>query len=226
MSALDSLQESLDRIIPGARLVPTRPPDCPEVELLLLNGDYPQGELDAGAVARVMDNPLYWVFCWASGQVLARFLLHRPAYVAGRRVLDFGCGCGIVAIAAKLAGAREVIACDSDPQALAATALNADRNGVALSLCTDLDAVRQALDVILVADVLYDRTNLPWLDRFTQRADRVLVADSRVKDFSHPRYRRLAAFDSGTVPDLDESPEFRDVRLYLSERAAVWSVVD
>ncbi len=47
------------------------------------------------------------------------------------RVIDFGCGSGVLAIAAALKGAREVIAIDHDPQALSATLDNARRNGVA-----------------------------------------------------------------------------------------------
>lgn len=48
----------------------------------------------------------------------------------GLRVLDFGCGSGILALAACLLGAREVVAIDHDPQALAATRDNAAFNGI------------------------------------------------------------------------------------------------
>lgn len=51
--------------------------------------------------------------------------------VAGRRVVDFGCGSGILGIAAALLGAAAVVCVDNDPQALEATAANAERNGVA-----------------------------------------------------------------------------------------------
>lgn len=50
--------------------------------------------------------------------------------LAGLRVLDFGCGSGILALAAQLLGARSVVAIDHDPQALAATLENASINGV------------------------------------------------------------------------------------------------
>lgn len=53
------------------------------------------------------------------------------ADVAGRRVIDFGCGSGILAIAAAKLGAAAVSALDIDPQALLATRDNAERNGVA-----------------------------------------------------------------------------------------------
>lgn len=52
------------------------------------------------------------------------------AELAGIRVIDYGAGCGVLAIAAALAGASRVIAVDHDPQALASTRDNAARNGV------------------------------------------------------------------------------------------------
>ncbi len=216
MAGKQHLQECLHQILPGSRLEVTRLGDVPELRLYLLNEDYPQDGLDSEGMKAVMDNPLYWVFCWASGQVLARFLLDNTGWVRGKRVLDFGCGSGVAAIAAAMAGAREVIACDIDPLALDVSALNADLNGVSLQLVADFDDVEGPIDLILVADVLYDRENFPWLDRFVQRANQVLIADSRVKDFDHPPYREIARKNSRTWPDLDESAEFRDVRLYTA----------
>jgi ribosomal protein L11 methyltransferase len=51
--------------------------------------------------------------------------------VAGRTVIDYGCGSGILGVAALKMGAASVTAVDLDPQALLATADNARRNGVA-----------------------------------------------------------------------------------------------
>jgi ribosomal protein L11 methyltransferase len=61
------------------------------------------------------------------------------AHDAGRqpvfeRVLDYGCGSGILAIAASLHGARDVDAVDIDPAAVEATKVNAASNGAALSV--------------------------------------------------------------------------------------------
>ncbi|HZH43779.1 MAG TPA: 50S ribosomal protein L11 methyltransferase [Lysobacter sp.] len=50
--------------------------------------------------------------------------------LAGARVLDFGCGSGILALAALKLGAAAADGVDNDPQALTATRDNAERNGV------------------------------------------------------------------------------------------------
>jgi len=54
--------------------------------------------------------------------------------IEGRTAVDYGCGSGILAIAAALLGAGAVYAWDHDPQALDATRANATRNGVAARL--------------------------------------------------------------------------------------------
>jgi len=54
------------------------------------------------------------------------------APVNGARILDYGCGSGILAIAAALLGTREVAAIDLDPQACAVTRENAARNGCSM----------------------------------------------------------------------------------------------
>lgn len=215
----EQLKASLVDILPGAALVETPLPDVPELQLLLLSADYPQDALSTEVMQRVMDDPLYWIFCWASGQVLARYLLDNPQWVRGKQVLDFGCGSGVVAIAAAMAGAQRVIACDIDPLALAAARVNAGLNGVALDFAGDYFEVTDELDLIIVADVLYDRENFPWVQRFVDRAPQVLIADSRVKNFDVPPYEAIARCQSCTLPDLDESAEFRDVRIYAAHPA-------
>ena len=50
--------------------------------------------------------------------------------MAGKTVVDFGCGSGILALAALKLGAERVVGVDIDPQALQATKENARRNGV------------------------------------------------------------------------------------------------
>jgi ribosomal protein L11 methyltransferase len=50
--------------------------------------------------------------------------------LAGKTVIDYGCGSGILAVAAMLLGAKEAHAVDIDPQALTATLSNAEKNAV------------------------------------------------------------------------------------------------
>jgi len=184
------------------------------IELFLMNEDYPTDRLPQEAALRLMEQPFYWAFCWASGLVLSNYIFAHPELVRGKRVVDFGCGSGVVAIAAAKAGAREVVACDIDPLAILATRENATLNEVELIICEDFDLIEGEVDIIIVADVLYDRENLPWLSRFTDRARDVLVADSRVKNFDYPPYQQVDRSEGCTMPDLDESMEFRDVRVY------------
>ncbi len=75
--------------------------------------------------------------------------------LAGRRVIDFGAGSGVLAIAALLLGAAHAIAVDDDPQALKASADNANRNGVAdrLAVIGANDPLPAPADV-LVANIL------------------------------------------------------------------------
>lgn len=74
---------------------------------------------------------------------------------AARQVVDYGCGSGILAIAAALLGAEEVWAVDNDPQALVATRDNATRNGVEARVHTVLpEALPACRSDLLIANIL------------------------------------------------------------------------
>ncbi|HEY0683917.1 MAG TPA: 50S ribosomal protein L11 methyltransferase [Steroidobacter sp.] len=77
------------------------------------------------------------------------------AAVAGKRVIDYGCGSGILAIAAAKLGAAEVVGIDIDPQALLATHDNAERNRVSHLISAHLaDDSQDAPADILLANIL------------------------------------------------------------------------
>lgn len=208
------LDRHLRNLLPGACLADTVLPLIPEIRLWLINADYPVGPLPPEVANTLMEAPPYWAFCWGSGAVLARWVLDHPDAVRGRTVLDFGAGSGVVAVAAALAGARRVIACDLDPDACLAARANAALNGVELEVSADYFACAGQVDLIVAADVLYDRDNMPFLARFRERAASVLVADSRVRNFRAPGYRRLGARDCVAMPDLGEAEWVRHVTLY------------
>lgn len=67
----------------------------------------------------------------------------------GGRVIDYGCGSGILAIAAAKLGASEVIGVDIDPQALASSRYNARQNGVRAAFIAADAPVPAAADVVL-----------------------------------------------------------------------------
>lgn len=215
------LTNKISRILPGGRLEITRLPQCPEISLYLLNPEYPESLLSWEYGVRLMEEPMFWLFCWASGQALARYLLDNPQMVRGKRVLDFGCGSGVAAIAAAKAGARRVWACDLDPLAIRVSALNCRLNSVSVEVLEDWQDCRAEPDVILASDVLYDRENMVFLEKFIERSPEVLIADSRVKRFDSPCYRKIAVSESFTVPDLSEAPEFGKVSFYYASRSKI-----
>ena len=75
------------------------------------------------------------------------------ADLKGKYVIDYGCGSGILAIAAALLGAERVVAVDTDPQALEATRANAKRNGVEVEAYLPGDCPDDLCD-LLIANIL------------------------------------------------------------------------
>ncbi|MEE4621306.1 50S ribosomal protein L11 methyltransferase [Pseudomonas alliivorans] len=217
MTAPLHLQQALYELLGDARLVVTALPQT-TLKLWLIDADNMDRAFSPEETRRILEEPPYWSFCWASGLALARFLAEQPHWVKDKRVLDFGAGSGVAGIAAAKAGALEVVACDLDPLAIAACRANAELNDVQLNYSTDFFAEADRFDLILVADVLYDRANLPLLDHFLSRGREALVADSRVRDFQHRAYQLLGMLHALTLPDLAEPHEFRDVSLYHAVR--------
>lgn len=209
------LLDALHEVIPDTDLVVQQLPETP-IQLWLIPSVFPTDRLDDEVIRRIWENTPYWIFCWASGLAMAQWLLKEPAHVQGKTVLDFGAGSGVVAIAAKMAGAKRVICCDIDPVSLAACRENAQLNGVELEYLDDLYCAEK-VDVLFAADVLYDQSNRFFLDDFLKITQNVWVADSRVRNFDHPDYVKSAEKYATTWPDLDEAKEFNTVGFYQSK---------
>ena len=133
-------------------------------------------------------------------------MLDHPELVLGTRVLDLATGSGLVALAARRAGARAVLACDVDPLAGEAVAANAAANRLAVSwLQADLlDGPVPAVDVVLAGDVLYEQRMasrvLTWLDSF----DGVVLLGDPGRDYlPHGRFSEVAAYDVPTTRELE-----------------------
>ncbi|OQX40421.1 MAG: protein methyltransferase [Oceanospirillales bacterium LUC14_002_19_P2] len=209
---ISQLNRNLIKMHPEARVLVQPLPDCPQIQLALLDpAPMKQRPFKEEEIKTIQEYPAYWAFCWGSGQALAAQILDTPGLVAGKTVMDFGAGSGVVAIAACLAGAREVIACYIDPDALLACQINARINQVNFRTHDDLFSFDEPLDMLIAADVLYDRNNLPLLEQFNAMTTEVLVADSRVKVFDFPPYQRFSSRECGTVPDLDETRDFNKI---------------
>lgn len=215
----DRLDQHLRKTLSRGRVAVSRPAGCCHLPLYLFDPSVLEGPLSHDEAQAVVAEPAYWSFCWASGQVLASWILANPEQVAGKRVLDFGSGSGVVAVAAAKAGALEVIACDLDPAALDAVAANAALNEVSVKLCNDWQARPQGVEVITAADVLYDPDNRPLLGVFRAASPTVLLADSRVPELGDDAYDLQTVVEARTWPDLHEFEEFNRVRVFRAKGA-------
>jgi len=141
------------------------PPLIPEIRLRLATEIVPIWQATEDELAAMGLPPPYWAFAWAGGQALARYILDNPGIVAGKTVLDFASGSGLVAVAAARAGAVQVTAADIDPYAAAAARLNAALNGVAIETTSrDLIGTAGPWDVVLAGDICYEQ---PLAERVT-----------------------------------------------------------
>jgi predicted nicotinamide N-methyase len=194
------------------------PPLVPELHLHLASEVVPlwrktEEELQAEGIP-----PPFWAFAWAGGQALARYVLDHPDDVRGKRVLDFGAGSGLVGIAAMTAGARDVLCADTDRFAVAAIALNAAANGVALSATAeDVIGRRGAWDVILVGDMCYERPLaeriLAWLKDRVADGVTVLIGDPGRSYFPKSGVETLETYRVATTRELEDR-EIRETGVY------------
>jgi len=95
----------------------------------------------------------------------------------GERVLDYGCGSGILAIAAAKLGAARVDAVDVDPKAIEVTRENARANAVAVSACLP-EALAPGRYDVLVANILAQPLIVlaPLIAARTERGARIALA--------------------------------------------------
>jgi predicted nicotinamide N-methyase len=159
------------------------PPLVPEVKLHLAHEAVPIWQKTEEELGEIGLPPPFWAFAWAGGQALSRYVLDHPELVTGKRVLDLATGSGLVAIAAKKAGAHTVLAADIDGFACAATRLNAHVNGVAIEI-SDEDLLQDAppsFDVVLVGDLFYEKALAErvhsWLVEAKAKGAAILIGD-------------------------------------------------
>jgi len=198
------------------------PPLVPEIRLHLAAEITPIWQATEETLAREGLPPPFWAFAWAGGQALARFLLDRPSLVAGRGLLDFGAGCGLVAIAAAMAGAGPVLAAEIDPFAAAAIAANATLNEARVATTTEdlVDTARGCWEIVTAGDVCYERAMadrvIRWLRRLAGQGALVLLGDPGRAYLPAAGLRERARYRVPTSRELED----RDAR-----DTVVWEVL-
>jgi predicted nicotinamide N-methyase len=174
------------------------------------------------AADELMDGGLgsrpYWAFAWPGGQGLARYILDHPALVAGKRVLDVGAGSGLGAIAAMRAGARQAVAADIDPLAIAAIVANARANEVPVAVTAhDLLGEAPEADVVLIGDLVYEPDLQLRVGAFIEEAQRsgiaVFYGDRTSARRPRLAFEQLAEYEAPLTPALVDD---------FVERARVW----
>jgi len=194
-------------------------PHAPEITLHLADEAVPLWTKTEEELSAIGLPPPFWAFAWAGGQALARYLLDTPETVRGKRVLDVGCGSGLVAIAAMKAGAMQVTGADVDLFALAAIAINAQVNGVEVFVTGDdlIGGPHPAVDFVTVGDLFYERDLsqrlLAWLDGFLALGVPVIVGDPGRSYLPRSRLVALAEYTVPVTRDLEDA----DVK-----RSTVW----
>lgn len=220
--ALD-LSDAENFIRENTRLRPV--PHVPEISLYVADEAVPLWQKTEEELGQMGLPPPFWAFAWAGGQALARYVLDNPALVRGKRVLDLACGSGLVAIAAKKAGALHVVANDIDPFAMPAIALNAEANGISLESETrdrlDPSASLDAFGAVLAGDIFYERDTagraLSFLQRMKAQGSLVLVGDPG---------RSYLPKDKMIVQAEYEVPVIRDLEDAEIKRTKVWALAD
>jgi predicted nicotinamide N-methyase len=195
------------------------PPLVPEIKLHLASELVPLWRKTEEELSEIGIPPPYWAFAWAGGQALARYILDHPKIAAGKRVLDFGAGSGLVALAAANAGAAHVIAADIDPFAIAAIACNAKANNLMVeTVVEDVIGSAGTFDLILVGDMCYERPLaerlMAWLK--SMRAD-VLLGDPGRSYFPKAGLTQLAAYSVPTTRELEDR-EIRETGVWRLDR--------
>ncbi|MCF8506246.1 MAG: methyltransferase [Caulobacter sp.] len=187
------------------------PPHAPELVLHLADEITPIWKLTEEDLAKIGLPPPFWAFAWAGGQALARYVLDNPEVVAGKRVVDFASGSGMVAIAAMKAGAADALAADIDAYCEAAVALNAAVNGVAVAFTGAdlLDApAPDWADVILAGDICYEKPLaervIAWLTAAKAAGKTVLLGDPGRTYLPKTGLTLLAEYQVATTRELED----------------------
>ncbi|XP_053981570.1 electron transfer flavoprotein beta subunit lysine methyltransferase-like isoform X1 [Hylaeus volcanicus] len=209
---------TVEAILNGTEI--TRDHMTPEIKLFLLTPNCAlyrapfRDVSEKNETARNVFSDPFWSIYWPGGQALARFVLDEGQKLFstsrkdGGRILDVGAGCGAVAIAAKLMGARKVVANDIDKVACAAIAMNAALNHVDVQVSQENLLHRppeKPNDVIFVGDMLYDEeiaaVLIPWLELARTNGTRIYLSDPGRHGLTTDLKKRLKPLRRYSLPE-------------------------
>lgn len=186
------------------------PPHVPEIRLHLADEAHDLWLKTEAELEEIGLPPPFWAFAWAGGQGLARYILDHPEAVAGKRVLDFATGSGLLAIAAVKAGAGSVQAIDIDPWTGHAVSLNSRLNQVEIAFSNaDIIGTTIDADILLAGDVFYDKSFaerlIPWFESLVETGKTVIVGDPGRSYCPRQRMQALATYEVSVTRALEDA---------------------
>jgi len=134
---------------------------------------------------------------WPASEAFARLVAHVPSLVKGKRVIDVGCGLGLVSVAAILSEAQAVLAADGDEEVLKMTRKSVERMSMDARTHGEHEVEKldwtnveewpeHEFDVALASDVLYDEKCAQCvanvIDRVLKKKKKITNGDDDVGD--------------------------------------------
>jgi predicted nicotinamide N-methyase len=191
-------------------------------ELLLHQADDMHALWEEVTALTGQEAPPYWAFPWLGGQAVARYVIDHPSAVRGLRVLDLATGSGLVALAARYAGAAHVLANDVDPIAGEVVLANAAANDLEVAWwCADLlDSPPPDVDVVFAGDILYDKDIAPRVMQWLQAVEVPVFVGDPGRDYLPQRgLVEVASYDIPTTREL-EGVTLKRTRVFTLPREA------
>lgn len=154
---------------------------------------------DPGAIVVRLDPGLaFGTGSHASTRLVLKYLARNVR--KADRVLDYGCGSGILAIVAAKLGAGEVAAVDIDPQALETTAANASHNGVGLRVAAPESLPAGKFDLVLANILAGPLIALePQLAARTRKGGRIVLSGILESQAADVAAAYAQDFDAGVI---------------------------
>ena len=191
----------------------------PELQLHLLDKSCPW--YHKTEVPELKYDPFWSVF-WPGGQVLSRFVFDNKTVVKDKMVMDIGCGCGALGIAAKKAGATTVLCNDIDRVAMAAVQLNFQLNKLKPPILSVEDILSSSCTIqdqntaIFLGDMFYDEAMakkiVAWCCRNSRTGNDIFIGDPGRwgLDFIRDHISKVAEYD---IHD-DDCGEYRAASVF------------